>query len=668
MNSSTGFREPDNGLKATAGKVAVPDAVEVEQSCLEYVVTTKKLDNTTVIAALIAVLGLSFAFFHLYTSYFTQPTSYLMNTMHVTFMVCMGVLLFPRGRKSWNEKLNAWFAWDLLCFFAIMAVQVYILWDFEAFVARRGTDNPTDILVGLILIFLVMEACHRVLGLTLCLLVLFFLSQTIYGEFFFGIFYGPNIDISFIIGELFMDSNGIYSIPIAVSATYVVMFIMFGAFVMRVGVGKIFQDIAYSLMWRQLGGPAKAAVLSSAFMASISGSAVSNVVTTGTMTIPLMKRMGYPPLFAAAVEASASTGGVFTPPVMGAVAFVIAEFMGVSYWDVVKAAAIPAIIYFIAIFAMVHFRAAKLDLRIKEAPVLPGLRQILKERGYLLLPLFLLVVVMVLGFSAIFAAIVGILSMFILSWFRPDTRMSALDFFSTFEDTARMMVNVAIPSAMAGLIIGAVFYSGLAVRFSSTIIDLAQGNMVLGLLLAMVISLLLGMGLTVMAVYILMAALVIPSLIAMGVDPVAAHFFAFHFGVHSYITPPVALSAYAASAIAKTPPMRTGFETFRLAFAAYLIPFMFVFAPELLWQGPWYLILVSSVWATIGVIALAAAVEGWLVTRLGILERVLMGAASLLLLHTSYITSAAGAVLALAVFFWNHRQSKTTPAVQAIVS
>jgi TRAP transporter 4TM/12TM fusion protein len=646
-----------------------PDKTSEElKTCIEEIIYANKLGNIHVIAFMIAVLALSFIFFHVYIAYFTQPTSYLTNTLHVSFMLCLCQLLFPRRRKSWKDKLNAWFVYDIVCFFLVIVIQVYILWDFDAFVARRGMENTWDLAAGLCLIFLAIEACQRVLSWTLCVLVTFFLGQAAYGEFFFGIFYGPNIDLPFLIGDLFMDSNGIYSLPITVSATYVTLFIMFGAFVMRCGVGKIFNDIAYSLMWRQVGGPAKTAVLASAFMASISGSAVSNVITTGSMTIPLMKRCGYPPMFAAAVEACASTGGVFTPPVMGAVAFVIAEFMGVRYWDVAKAAIIPAVLYFVSILTAVHFRAMKLNLRGDEAPDLPHLGEILKKRGYLLLPLIILVVIMVLGYSAVFAALAGIVSIFILSMIRKETRMTSTEFLATFEDTARMMVNVAIPSAIAGLIIGAVFYSGLAVRFSSAIMDFSQGNIIFGLALAMVICLVLGMGLTVIAVYILMAALVIPSLIAMGVDVTAAHFFAFHFGVHSYITPPVALSAYAASAIAGTPPMRTGYETCRLAVAAYLIPFMFIFSPELLWQGSWHLILISSVRATLGVIILAAAMEGWLFHRTSRAERISLFAAAIGLIHPGYLTTILGLGLVGVVVFLNYRKKAPTSMLDRGIS
>ena len=593
---------------------------EKSKSAIDFLIHEHKISFYTISAIILVILSLTFSFYHLYTAFFGQPASYLQNSVHVCLLLCIAFFMKPRGRKSWKDPINIWFIYDLLCFLLTIGIQIYILYDFDSFQARKGLEEPMDVVVSVCMIFLVLEATQRMLGWVLALLVLFFLFQSSFGEYFFSIFYGPNIDWKFIVTDLFMEENGIYSTPISVSATYVVMFILFGAFVMRLGVGELFQDVAYALTSKKIGGPAKTAVLSSAFMASISGSAVSNVVTTGTMTIPMMKRLGYPALFAGAVEACASTGGVFTPPVMGAVAFVIAEFLGVSYWDVVKAAVIPALLYFVGVYATVHFRSCK--LHVTSIGDVCSVGEILKQRGYLFIPLIFLVVSMMLGYSAIMSILVSILFMIIISFFNEKTRLNAIEFLKVLEDAAHMMVDVAIPSAAAGLIIGSVFYSGLAVRFSNTVIELAQNSMFIALVLAMVICLLLGMGLTVIAVYILMASLVIPALVSLGVPPIAAHFFAFHYGVHSYITPPVALSAFAAAAIAKTPPMKTGFESFRVGIAAYIIPFMFVYKPELLMQGEWYMTIFSTVIATIGIISLASAIEGWFGGKLNIIFRI----------------------------------------------
>ena len=407
-----------------AGAAAPPQA---DVSCVAFLIGERRVTNAAVAAAMIAVIGVTFSVFHLYAAYFGQAQSYLHRTMHVTLMIVICILLRPAGRKSWKEPVNRWLGYDILCIALTVAVQVYICWDVFAFINRRGLADPVDMAVGVIMIFLVMDATRRVIGWIMVALGAFFILQSAYGEYFFGIFYGPSIDWSLIINDLFMEEEGIYTIPISISASFVVLFIVFGAFIMRTGVGELFKDIAYGLMGRQVGGPAKAAVMSSAFMASISGSAVSNVATTGTFTIPLMKRMGYPPAFAGAVEACASTGGVFTPPVMGAVAFIMAEFLGVPYWDVVKAAAIPALIYFTAVLAMVHFRSHRMGLAAQADADLPSAWGAIRERGHMLLPVVALVGALVVGYSPIFAALLGIVCVFALSWFRAETRMTRGD-------------------------------------------------------------------------------------------------------------------------------------------------------------------------------------------------------------------------------------------------
>ena len=659
MNPERARRSADPIPNGAGGAKAPADD---QGSCLEFLLAQRQPSNAAVLAGLVAVIGIAFSLFHLYAAYFGQGGSYLHNTIHVALVLVLCFILKPLGRSSWKDPLNGWFLVDLLCIGLVIAIQVYICWDLDAYIQRRGFYEAPDMAVGVVMMLLVMEATRRAVGWVMMALVVFFLVQTLYGELFFSIFFGPNVKWTFIVNDLFMEEGGIYSIPITVSATYVVLFILFGAFVMRTGVGELFTDIAYALTGRQVGGPAKAAVLSSAFMASISGSAVSNVATTGSVTIPLMKRMGYPPAFAAAVEACASTGGVFTPPVMGAVAFVLAEFLGVRYWDVVKAAAAPAAIYFVSVLAMVHFRSCKLRLLPEVREGQPTVLEALKRRGHLLIPLVVLVGALVVGYSPIFAAVAGIAAIFVLSWVRRDSRLTPTSFLGAFEDAARMMVSVAVPSAAAGLIVGAIFYSGLAVRFSNSIIDLAQGSQELALVLAMFICILLGMGVTVMALYILVAALVVPALVKLGVEPIAAHFFAFHFGVHSYITPPVALSAFAGAAIAGSHPMKTGVQSMRLGFAAYLIPYMFVYSTGLLWVGSWDSIALAVVAALIGVTSLAAAIEGWLMGPLNPALRLALAGGAIALVAPAGSLKLAGAVVIGAIMLMRYIASRRAGA------
>ncbi|MEM7696105.1 MAG: TRAP transporter permease [Pseudomonadota bacterium] len=630
---------------ATEAVRAAPPPAVLERSVLETVAVERLPAASRVVGLLISTVAVAFCLFHLFGAFFGPPMSFTYLTMHVSFMLVLTFLLKPLGRASWRAPLTLPFALDAALIAAVVAIQVYILVDPFAFMSRRGAADPTDLAIGVLMILIVMEATRRVVGIAMSVLAAFFMLQSASGELFPGIFFGPNVDWSLIINDLFMEEEGIYATPIAISASFVVLFIIFGAFLMRSGVGNLFRDVAFATMGRQVGGPAKAAVVSSAFMSSISGSAVSNVVTTGTFTIPLMKRMGYPARFAGAVEACASTGGVFTPPVMGAVAFIMAEFMGVPYWDIVKAAIIPALLYFAAVFAAVHFRARHLSLRPESKEDLPSARAAFVQYGHMLVPLVLLVGALMVGYSPAFSALIGIGSIVLLSFLRPTTRFTPLRIIATLEDAARMMIFVAIPSAAAGLIVGAIYFSGLAVRFSASIMDMSAGSEILALMLAMVVCIVLGMGVTVTALYILVASLIVPILIRLGVEPIAAHLFAFHFGVHSYITPPVALSAFAAAAIAKTHPMGTAFESARLALPAYLIPYMFVFSTGLVWVGSWSDILLAAVTAFVGVVAIAASVEGYVLRRTTPIERLTLAAGALLLVAPGLVSHAIGALL-----------------------
>jgi TRAP transporter 4TM/12TM fusion protein len=359
-------------------------------------------------------------------------------------------------------------------------------------------------------------------------------------------------------------------------------------------------------------------------MASVSGSAVANVVTTGSFTIPLMKRIGYRPYFAGAVEACSSSGGQIMPPVMGAAAFVIAEFLNVPYLEVALAGLFPALIYFFSIFVMVHFEARKRNLATVSKAELPNLKEEIKRSGHLFLAIIVIVVLMMLGYTPMFAAFWAIISILVLSSLRKETRMTPTDILSAFEEGARMAVSVSVACAAAGVIIGCVFVSGIGLKFTNVIVSLADGNLWIALFLTMGASLVLGMGLTTTAVYITLAALVIPALIKMGVVPIAAHLFAFYFGLVSAITPPVALASFAAAGIAESEPMQTGWCSLRLGIAKYVLPFVFVFTPGLLFVGNWNQIVLAIVGGFAGIYALTATTEGWIISKITWPLRVLL--------------------------------------------
>jgi TRAP transporter 4TM/12TM fusion protein len=612
-----------------------------QPSILEWLLDQKKGPLAYPLELVICLLSISLSVYHLYVAYAGSLEAHAFRSTHLAFVMVLCFLLRPLGRSDWKAPKNAWFGVDLLFVFLTIAIQVYTLWDLEAFIFRRGDLSDLDIWAGAALLILLLEATRRTVGWAMVIIAGFFLVQTAYSNHFFSIFYGPPSSWFTIIDYLFMRENGIYGIPLMVMATYIFLFVLFGAILVRSGAGRFFINVAMALTGSRIGGPAKASVVSSCLMASVSGSAVANVVTTGSFTIPLMKRIGYRPYFAGAVEACSSSGGQIMPPVMGAAAFVIAEFMNVPYLTVAVAGLFPALIYFFSIFVMVHFEARKKNLSTVPREDLPNLKEELKKGGHLFLSILIIVGLMVAGYTPMFAAFGGIISILVLSALRPETRMTPAQIFSAFEEGARQAVPVSIACATAGIIIGCVFVSGLGNKFTGLIEMLSGGYLWITLILTMFASLILGMGLTTTAVYITLAALVIPALEGMGVAPMAAHFFAFYFGLVSAITPPVALASFAAAGIAGSNPMQTGYHSFRLGIAKYLLPFMFVYNPALVFVGTWEEIVLAVATGLAGIFALTVTTEGWMFARAGISTRVFMAIAAFTMFFPQIITTAA---------------------------
>jgi TRAP transporter 4TM/12TM fusion protein len=600
------------------------------QSILEWLMGRKRGVFSHPLELSICLLSVTLSIYHLFVAYAGSLEAHAFRSTHLAFVMVLCFLMRPLGRAKWTDPKNAWFGLDLVCIFLTVAVQVYTLWDLDAFIFRRGDLTNLDIAAGTVLLILLLEATRRVVGWAMVIIAAFFLVQTFCSDYFFSIFYGPPTDWFTMMDYLFMRENGIYGIPLMVMATYIFLFILFGAILVRSGAGRFFINVALALTGSKVGGPAKASVVSSCLMASVSGSAVANVVTTGSFTIPLMKRVGYRPAFAAAVEACSSSGGQIMPPVMGAAAFVIAEFLNMPYLDVALAGLFPALIYFFSIFVMVHFEARKRNLATISPEEMPNLKSELKRGGHLFLSIAVIVVLMIIGYTPMFAAFWAIISILILSSLRKETRMSPRDILSALEEGARLAVPVSIACAAAGIIIGCVFVSGLGLKFTNVIVSIAGGQLWIALILTMIASLILGMGLTTTAVYITLAALVIPALTQMGVAPIAAHLFAFYFGLVSAITPPVALAAFAAAGIAGSNPMETGFKSFRLGIAKYVLPFVFIFAPGLVFVGDWHEIVLAVTGGFAGIYALTVTTEGWMAAKVSWPVRILAGFCALL--------------------------------------
>jgi TRAP transporter 4TM/12TM fusion protein len=603
----------------------------------------------TVKAWMIYALAVAMAAFHLYAGYFGQPEAQVFRSTHVAFAMALTFLLMPAARCLQTRAPGASAAADLALVAVVVALHLYILRDPQGLWLRTGQLTTADLAVATVYLLVLLEATRRAVGFAMLVVAVFFTLNALYADVFPGIFYGPPHGWAVVANALFLGDDGIFGIPVAASASYIVLFIIFGQLLQKSRALDFFMKLALIVAGRQVGGPAKAAVVASALEGTYTGSAVANVVGSGTFTIPLMKRLGYQPHFAGAVEAVASSGGQIMPPVMGVTAFVLAEIVGVPYWQVAMAAVIPAVLYFLSIYFMVHFEARRLGLRAIPREERPRLLPVLREGGHLLLPLALVFWFLSEGYSVGYAATWGIALVFGLSFASKRTRLGPRDLVDALEESARGVVPVAIACASAGLIIGAIFLSGVGHRFSELVLTFAQGQLWLALILTMVASFILGMGLTTTADYIVLATFVLPALVKMGADTLGAHLFAFYFSSISGITPPVALASFAAAAIARAGLWETGLTAMRIGIAAFLIPYLFIYDPALLLKGSALAVVIGAARAVVATVCLAAAVQGWLLRPASAVERLALLAAAGLFVWPDLLADATALLLLAAV-------------------
>ena len=605
---------------------------------------------------LITTIAVAMSVFHLYVAFFGPPNAYVMRGSHLAFALVLTFLIMP-GLSGKAERLG-WFDWLLVLAAAAAALYPSVSLDY---IQNRiyYVDDPrfADYIFGGALILLLMEATRRATGWALPITATVFLI--------YGVTMG-NQSVGIMLDQLYLTTEGIFGIPLYVSATYVMLFILFGAFVERSGAGQLFMDFALALAGHTSGGPAKVAVITSSLFGTVSGSAVANVMTTGTFTIPLMMRTGYRPAFAGAVEAVASTGGQLMPPIMGAAAFVMAEFLGVSYLTVAGFALLPAVLYYVAVFMAVHFEAKRIGLVGLPKADMPKLRQVLTERGHLFLPLVVIVVVLLAGHSAAFSALCGIASVIPTTWLRKSTRdtFGWRAIVDALESGARNTLVVALACASAGIVIGTITLTGLGLSFTGVVLALSQNSLMLALFLTMVAGILLGMGLPTTPAYIVQVALLVPALVKLGVQVEAAHLFVLYFAVLSAITPPVAMAVYAANGISRGTLMDTSWAAVKLGLTGYIIPFMFVFAPSLLLMGDLTWVLQSVVTATIGVICLAGSLHAYFFFRPARpWERIMLFVAALVLIKPGLMTDLIGVAL-IGLTFASQHWLRRAPAAQ----
>jgi TRAP transporter 4TM/12TM fusion protein len=549
---------------------------------------------------------------------------------------------------------------DLLLGVFGFAVAAYVCIDYWDFIFRVGEPTRWDVIFGAVSIILVFEAARRAAGLPLVIIAGVFLLYTFFGQYLPAPFSHRGYGIERITTTFFMTKNGIYGVALNTMAQFIFLFIAFGAFFGMSGGTEFFIDLATALFGRLPGGPAKVAVVASGMMGTISGSAVANTVTTGTFTIPLMKRIGFEPHVAGAVEATASSGGALMPPIMGAAAFVMAEFLGVPYIDVCKSALIPAVLYYLAIFAVVHLYALKIGIKGLPADEIPRIIRILRKRWMFVVPLVLLIGIMIMGYSPRVAVLYALMATVVASWARRETRMGPAKILKALADTGLGSVMVSAACAIAGVVIGVVLLTGMGTKITTLVVGLSAGSMVVALPVVMMASLLFGMGLPTVVCYVLLASTVGPSLIALGATPMAAHLFIYYFGMLCMVTPPVAFASYAGAAIAKADPMKTGWYAWTFALSGFLLPYMFIYSPPLLFQGPWHEIAVAFITASVGVICLGSGVIGYLARASMVHERMLLFAASFFLIKPGWITDICGALcVALTLFLQLRRRAET---------
>ena len=636
-----------------------PDELAREQALAQTLVEEKDSESRTRMfsgpwANIVSALALAFSLFQLAASTFWTLDAITLRAVHILFLLTLSFLLYPALRREQRQR-RAPTLYDALCICAGLFSFGYLVLNYTNITLRCGWFEPADYAVASVGLIVCFDLARRVVG-NLAALALVFLAYNFFGYLIPGAFGHPGYSWNRVVEHMFWGSQGLLGVGVGVSATYIFLFVLFGAFLKYSGFSDFINDLALTLVGRTAGGPAKVSVIASALMGMINGSALANVATTGAITIPLMKKTGYRAEFAGAVEAVASTGGQFAPPIMGAVGFIMAEFLGVPYTTVMLAAAIPAFLYYFTLLMAVHFEARKLGLRGLSREHIPNAANVLKERGHLLLPLIALMALLFMGYTPLFAAAISIAVTVAASWLSPRTRMGLSSILMAMEEGARGAVGVGAACVIIGVIIGTVSLTGLGLTFGYEILKfVGKDQMYLGGLFVMIMSTILGMGVPGVAAYVIVAAVAVPVLTGVGVQPLAAHMFCLFYACLSNITPPVAMSSYVAAGIARSNETKTSLIAMRLGLTGFILPFFFLNNPLLLYS-PGHSGL-ATLWAFItaalGVSALAAGLEGWLFTRCNPAMRAMLLAAAFLAIDPGLITDAVGLGLICTVCVWN---------------
>lgn len=595
-------------------------------------------------------IAIILSIFVLSASSFLNLQTFHQNSIFLILIVLLGFMLYPTSKKGVEKKRPS--VVDII-FIVLTIVGIgYIILNYTTLhVDRASQANTTDYIFAVIAIIVLFEITRRTIGIFIPLLSIFAIIYALYGNYFPIDFAHSGFSIKRLLYRFYMTTEGIFGSTLSIAATYIMLFILFGAFLGVSGASKLFNDLALAIAGQRRGGPAQVAVITSALTGSLNGSAVANVATTGSFTIPLMKNIGLTPRFAGGVEAAASTGGMIMPPIMGAAAFIMAGFLGVPYTTIVLAGIIPALFYYIALVWAIDTESKKKGLKGVSKDSIPLIREVLKERGALLLPIIVVIVALLIGKTAIFAGFSGIISAILASYLTKDksTRVTFKKFFEALIDGAKGSIQVALACASVGIVIATVGMTGVGSMLAYNVIDIAGGHLIVILIMVMITCIVLSFGLPSTALYIVVAVTVAPSLVQAGVEPLAAHFFVFYFGAMSNVTPPVALAAYTGAGIANADPVKTSWTALRLALPGFIIPFLLVYNPELLLNNPTGNInigelIVTIVISLVGIYALVVGMGNYLLVKLNIIERILFIAFAIMLIFPEMITSIIGII------------------------
>ena len=641
-----------------------------------------------VLGALIAFILVCMSGYHFYASGFGLIRELLHRGIHLSFVLSLVFLLFSATKSNKKGKARLWYNLDgipftdlILAVLATIAALYLPLLSPAALAQRVGNPSSLDILMGSSLLILTLEATRRSVGITLPIIGLIFIAFAYFGPWMPGALKHGGSSWIGIINHLYMTNQGIYGVAIGVMAQYVFLFILFGVLAMRIGLGQLFIDLAMVVAGRYSGGPAKVAIFSSAFMGTISGSSIANTVTTGALTIPAMKRVGYPAQFAGAVEATSSTGGQITPPILGAAAFIMVEYLEIPLRDILAAALFPALLHYFGIFIMVHLEAKKLGLRGLRAEEVPKFSIVLRDHWLSIIPLITLVYLILSGRTPDYAAVYGIISCVVIGFLNPVNRLTFRDLWDSLAKGAKNTLAVGSAAATVGIVVGIVTLTGVGFRLGYVVVQTAtdigtflsalpllgyftvmQWALFISLILIAFSCIIMGAGIPTTATYIILVAVAAPALAQLQVEPLVAHFFVFYYGVLADITPPVALAAYAAAGISGANPFKTGNTAFRLGIAKALVPFVFVYSPALLLVVDgftWWLFTVTLLGAMLGIASLGIAFSGYLLTHLKTWERWWVAIASFLFIAPGLTTMAGGMVLMLPIAIMQIKRSKS---------